>query len=63
MDNPNELLTSEEVAALLRIDVRTVRKYHAEGRLKAEKYSARVFRYRRSDVEAFREKCREMIKA
>ncbi len=50
----NDLLTTKEVATLLRCSVRTIRGYVASGRLKAERYSKRMLRYHRSDVEAFR---------
>ena len=56
---PDELLTPVEVAAILRCSTKTVARRRQSGRLKAEKQSPRVFRYRRSDVDFFRDQCRE----
>ena len=59
MEPANDLLTAAEVAEILRCDVRSVNNYRLSGRLKAEKYSRKLIRYRRSDVEAFRDESRE----
>ena len=56
--NPDDLLTPREVAAILRCNPRTVGNYREEGKLKAERHSLRTYRYRRSDVEAFRNQAR-----
>ena len=49
-----ELLTPEEAAALLGVEPHTIAYWRREGRLAAIVYG-RVVRYRRIDVEAFRD--------
>lgn len=59
----NELLTSSEVAPVLKITPRTVGLWRRQGLLRAVRFSAREFRYRRSDVEKLiREKLEPVAK-
>lgn len=48
----NGLVTTEEVADLLRVHPRTVRRMGIDGRLRRIDIGPRVVRYRREDVEA-----------
>jgi excisionase family DNA binding protein len=47
-----DLLTSDEVAYLLKIQPYTVREWAKEGRLKGRKYG-RMWRFKREDIQAF----------
>lgn len=47
------LMTAADVAARLQVDVRTVRRWEAAGKLKARRLGRRTVRYRREDVERF----------
>jgi excisionase family DNA binding protein len=49
----DELLTVAEAAKLLKVTPHTIYRWIAEGRLPAHRYSRRVIRLRRSDVEGF----------
>jgi excisionase family DNA binding protein len=49
---PRPLLTASEVAALLNVSVKTVRRYEAAGTLRPVRLSRRALRYRVADVEA-----------
>lgn len=53
MDNSNLFLTSEDVAAILRVSKRTLQNYRSEGKLMYYKVSAKVIRYRVADVVEF----------
>ena len=55
----NDLLTVFTVAQLLKRSPSTIRKYEAEGRLKAVRTSAGARLFRRAAVERFIEKYRE----
>lgn len=46
-------LTSEDVAAILRVSKRTLQNYRSEGKLMYYKVSAKVIRYRVADVVEF----------
>lgn len=48
----DELLTSAEVGAMLRVDPKTVTRWAAAGRLRAIRTLGGHRRYRRSDIEA-----------
>jgi len=48
----DELLTVGEVAKLLKVSPHTIYRWIADGRLRAVRYSQRVLRVRRSDVDA-----------
>jgi excisionase family DNA binding protein len=50
-----ELLTTREVAEILRCKIRTVQNYAARGKLKSERYSKRMIRFTREAVETFRQ--------
>jgi excisionase family DNA binding protein len=50
----NELLTTEEIAARLKVLVQTVRRYIREGKLKAIRLEG-AYRLRREDLERFLE--------
>ena len=52
---PHELLTVHEVAAMLRCSIRAVNDMRVRGIIPAEKYSPKFVRYRRVDIEKFRE--------
>ncbi len=54
MDPNPDLLTTKEVAELLRTTTRSVLRLASAGKLKAVRYSQRQFRYHRRDVEALR---------
>ena len=47
-----ELLTAPEVAAVFRVDIRTVERWASEGRLRAIRPSPRTTRFRADEVEA-----------
>lgn len=51
-DRPDDWLTTEEVAALVKLKPATVAKYAREGRLRGFKLLGRCWRFRRSDVES-----------
>lgn len=53
MDNSNLFLTSEDVAAILRVSKCTLQNYRSEGKLMYYKVSAKVIRYRVADVVEF----------
>ena len=57
MTNLEELMTRNEVATLLRVHWRTVRRWEHAGRLPAIRIGAMSVRYRKSDVMALLEKC------
>jgi excisionase family DNA binding protein len=61
--DPEELLTPDEVAKLLRCNRRTVIRFtHLPANpLKVEKLSPRLYRFRREDVETFRNQSRTTI--
>ena len=50
------ILTPAEVAELMRVHVKTVRRWIAVGRLPATHINSRVIRVRRTDVEALMRK-------
>lgn len=52
-----ELLSFEQVAARLGVSVRTIRRYHAEGRLRAIYLSPKVPRVKSTELEAFIAAC------
>lgn len=52
--SPDDLLTAGEAAALLRCERRTVAAYRRLGTLKAVRYSARKYMFRRGEVERFK---------
>ena len=50
-----ELMTTREVAAVLRVDPRTIQRWAARGRLARVRLPTHTTRYRRCDVEALLE--------
>lgn len=52
-DAAGGLLTAAEVATYLRVDVRTVFRYLAAGKLKGRRLGSRTLRFRKEDVERF----------
>lgn len=50
-----ELLTAKEVAAVLRVDIRTVYRYAERGTLTPVRVGNGTLRFRRADVEALTE--------
>jgi excisionase family DNA binding protein len=53
VDMPNELMSVEEVARYLGVSRHTIYRWIASGRLPATRFSRKVIRVRRSDVQAF----------
>lgn len=58
MASPDTLLTLEEVAKILQVSIRTVRRYIAAGQIKATRVGVRLLRVRPADLEAFLKKGR-----
>jgi excisionase family DNA binding protein len=54
MDDPQQLLTLQEVAAYLRVSISTVRREIAKGRLEAVRVG-HLYRVRRADMNAYLE--------
>lgn len=50
---PSLLLTQDQVAGMLGCSRRTLEKWVREGRIEPVRFSARMVRYTRDDVEAF----------
>ena len=50
-EKPHDLLTPFEVAALFRVDIRTVARWVKQGRLKFVQLPSGHRRYRRKDIE------------
>jgi hypothetical protein len=59
MPEPDDLLTSAELAKALRVNERTVRKWRNEGTGPPVLWAGRVARYRWSEVEAWLRRERE----
>ncbi len=57
----DELLTVAEAAALLKVTRHTIYRWISEGRLPAVRYSRRVLRVRRGDMEARRSGIRSIV--
>jgi excisionase family DNA binding protein len=54
LDTKDELLTVAEAARLLKVTPHTIYRWIGQGRLRALRYSRRVLRVRRSDLEGTR---------
>lgn len=54
-----ELLTSKEVASILKVTTRSISNYVKNGQLKAVRIG-KVLRFEVSEVEAFIERCKEI---
>jgi len=49
----DSMLTPPEAAAMLKISTRTLARYRVENIIPAQRYSARLYRFRESDIRAF----------
>ncbi len=49
----DEMLTPGEAAALLRISPRTLARYREDNIIPVQKYSPRLYRFRKSDIDSF----------
>jgi predicted site-specific integrase-resolvase len=47
------IYTPQQLAEILSIDVKTLRKYSKEGKIKSIRISPRVIRYRQADLNTF----------
>ena len=54
MNNPEELLTPQEVAVIKKVNVKSVYRAIDEERLKAERRGKRIFLIRRADMDLWR---------
>jgi excisionase family DNA binding protein len=52
-NNRDNMLTPPEAAAMLKISVRTLARYRVENIIPAQRYSARLYRFRESDIRDF----------
>lgn len=58
-DQPEELMTPAEVAAMFRVDPKTVTRWARSGKIRAVRTPGGHRRYRRTEIQTFRDEASE----